>query len=141
MTIYASVWPLGKQIRNFKKKKISFGFSFQNFGISYRSFGFSTRNFEFSNRPTKISGVNFGILCYRNFRSAKKYEVSNEVSVERKPEKFTKFQAKMNYYVHVYVFLMFTEFGYPAPLGCIIALFGITENYRFYIKIYRAFAT
>jgi hypothetical protein len=72
------------------------GFSFQNFRISSRSFGFSTRNFVFSNRPTETSGVDSGIFCYRNFRSA---EVSNEVSIERKPEKFSKFQAKMNYCV------------------------------------------
>jgi hypothetical protein len=53
----------------------------------------------FSNQPTETSGVNSGIFCYRNFRSAKKHEVSNEVSVERKPEKFSMFQVKMNYCV------------------------------------------
>jgi hypothetical protein len=84
---------------NFVFSTRNFGFSFQNFRISFRSLGFFTRNFVFSNRTNETSSVNSGIFCYRNFRSAKKHEVSNEVSVERKLEKFSKFQAKMNYCV------------------------------------------
>jgi hypothetical protein len=62
--------------------------------FSTRNVGFSFQNFVFSNQPTETSGVNSGIFGYRNFRIAKKQEVSNKVSVERKPEKFSKFQAK-----------------------------------------------
>jgi hypothetical protein len=56
--------------RNIVVSTRNFGCSFQNFRISSRSFEFSTRNFVFSNRPTETSGVNSGIFCYRNFRSA-----------------------------------------------------------------------
>jgi hypothetical protein len=68
--------------------------STRNFGFSFKNFRISSRSFVFSNRTTETSGVNSGSFCYRNFRSAKKHEVSNEVSVEGKPEKFSKFQAK-----------------------------------------------
>jgi hypothetical protein len=47
-------------------------------------------------RPTETSGVDFGIFCDRNFGISYPYEVSNEISVEWKPEKFSKFRAKMN---------------------------------------------
>jgi hypothetical protein len=46
--------------------------------------------------PTKTSGVDSGIFCNRKFGISNRYEVSIEVSVERKPEKFSKFRAKMN---------------------------------------------
>jgi hypothetical protein len=47
---------------------------------------------------TETSGVDSGIFCDRNFGISNPYEVS----VERKPEKFSKFRAKMNYCVHLY---------------------------------------
>jgi hypothetical protein len=46
--------------------------------------------------PTETLGVDSGIFCDRNFGISNPYEVSNKVSDERKPEKFSKFQAKMN---------------------------------------------
>jgi hypothetical protein len=48
-------------------------------------------------RSTETSGVDSGIFCDRNFWISNPYEVSNEVSVERKPEKFSKFRAQINY--------------------------------------------
>jgi hypothetical protein len=78
-------------------------------GFTNRNFGFSKRNFVFLNQScsfckdffclTETSGVNSGIFCDPNFGISNPYEVSNNVSVERKPEKFSKFQAKMNYSV------------------------------------------
>jgi hypothetical protein len=50
-------------------------------------------------RLTETSGVDSGIFCDRNLGISNPYEVSNEVTVERKPEKFSKFQAKINYCV------------------------------------------
>jgi hypothetical protein len=44
--------------------------------------------------PTETSGVDAGIFSDRNFGISNPYEVSNEVLVERKPEKFSKFQAQ-----------------------------------------------
>jgi hypothetical protein len=108
---------------DFELKKITrnFGFINGNFEFSYRNFGFfepkllvfqpklrvfENRSFVFLNQscsfckdffcPTETSGVGSGIFCDRNFGILNPYEVSNEVSVERKPEKFSKFQAKMN---------------------------------------------
>jgi hypothetical protein len=45
---------------------------------------------------TKLSGVDSGIYCDQNFGISNPYEVSNKVSVERKPEEFSKFRAKIN---------------------------------------------
>jgi hypothetical protein len=45
-------------------------------------------------RPTETSSVDFGIFRDRNFGLSNLYEVSIEVSVERKPEKFW---VKINY--------------------------------------------
>jgi hypothetical protein len=44
-------------------------------------------------RPTETSGVDSEIFCDQNFGISNPYEIS----VERKPEKFSKFRAKINY--------------------------------------------
>jgi hypothetical protein len=107
----------------FKNFTRNFGLSNRNFGFSYRNFGFSSQNFGFFEPKfrvfrTETSGFEPKLrvfenqsfvfsnqscsfckvfcLSYRNFGISNPYEVSNEVSVEWEPEKFLKFQAKMN---------------------------------------------
>jgi hypothetical protein len=46
-------------------------------------------------RPTEISGVDSGIFSDRNFGISSPYEVSNEVSVEWKPENSRSFGRKL----------------------------------------------
>jgi hypothetical protein len=53
--------------------------------------------------PTETSGIDFGIFCDRKYGISNPYKVSNEVSIERKPEKFSKFQAKINYCVRLFI--------------------------------------
>jgi hypothetical protein len=48
---------------------------------------------------TETSGVDSGTFCDQNFGISYPYEVSNEVSDDQKPEKFSKFRAKINYCV------------------------------------------
>jgi hypothetical protein len=50
-------------------------------------------------RLTETSGVDSGIFGDRNFGISNPHEVSNEFSVERKPEQFSKFRWKINYCV------------------------------------------
>jgi hypothetical protein len=89
-----------------------FGFSYRNFGFSNQNFGFLNQNFGFSYPKLRVyenrSFVFLKQSCsfckeffssYRNFKISNPYKVSNEVSVERKAEKFTKFRAKINYCV------------------------------------------
>jgi hypothetical protein len=59
-------------------------------------------------RPTEASGVDSGIFCDRNFGIPNPYEVYNEVLVEWKPEKFSKFRAKINYCIMTFSY--FEEF-------------------------------
>jgi hypothetical protein len=73
------------KLRFFNPKLRVFFPKFQNFIPKFWIFYPKLRDFKPIGRPTETSGVNSGIFCYRNFRSAKKHEVSNEVSVERKP--------------------------------------------------------
>jgi hypothetical protein len=63
--------------------------------------GFHTIFYRFAKkkcRSTETSGVGSGILNYRNFGSVLKHEVS----VERRPDFFFKFRAKMNYCVCIW---------------------------------------
>jgi hypothetical protein len=55
--------------------------------------------------PTETLVGDSGIFNDRNFSISNPYEVSNEVLVERKPEKFSKFWAKINYCVHLNFYL------------------------------------
>jgi hypothetical protein len=81
-----------KCTRNFRFSNRNFEFSNRNFGFSNRNFGFFNRNFVFLKTevvcckdffcPTETSGVDAGIF-------SNPYEVSNEICVERKPEKFS----------------------------------------------------
>jgi hypothetical protein len=61
----------------------------------FRSFG-KIKNFDFP----KYSGVDSSIFCYRNFANqnqSNKIKVSNEVSIERKPEKTLEVWGKKDY--------------------------------------------
>jgi hypothetical protein len=100
------------------------GFSNRNFvifGPKLRVFQpklrvFENRTFVFLNqscsfckdffRPIETAGVDFEIFCDQNFGISNPYEVS----VERKPEKFSKFQVKMNYCVEDLFVLLVRKF-------------------------------
>jgi hypothetical protein len=106
------------KLRIFKPKLRVFDPKLRVFAPKLRFF--ENRSFVFLNQscsvckdffcPTETSVVVFGIFCDRNFGISNPYEVSNEVSVERKPEKFSKFQAKMNYCVlgwsEIYIYIV-----------------------------------
>jgi hypothetical protein len=70
-------------------------------GFPIQTSSFRTETSGFWKPKFRVFKPNFGIFCDRNFGISNPYEVSNEisneVSVKRKPQKFSKFRAKMNY--------------------------------------------
>jgi hypothetical protein len=81
-----------------KLRGLNIGFSNRNFGFSNRIFGFWSKVVCFANKFFS-SYRNFGCWFWNfydwNFGISNPYKVFDEVSVERKPEKFSKFPAKM----------------------------------------------
>jgi hypothetical protein len=86
-------------------------------------------------RLTETLGVDSGIFCNRNFGISNPYEVYNEVSVERKLEKFSKFQAKINYCVRSVSWnlgwAIFSKFR--AKMNCCI-LYSINHNFFYKVR-------
>jgi hypothetical protein len=108
---------------NFGFSNQNFGLSNQNFGLSNRHFVFPTRNFMFLKTevscfvrfvfcPTKL-----WVLIQKNYEISNSYEISNEVPVEQKPDKLSKFRAKVNNCVHSNSFSPETSKKFLFPLN------------------------